>query len=112
MQDLAGDTTLGTLTPVQLFAGEAPIVTHNFTAAAALQKYQVFELNASGQAQPLASGKAVGIAAQATGTGVKFPCFEAGAFNHEALVWPGAMTTFDARRAAFAGTDVHIMKLL
>jgi len=44
MQDLAGDTTLGTITITPLYAGEAPIVTSNIKAATGLTfaKYEVF----------------------------------------------------------------------
>ena len=70
MQDLAGDTTLGTLTPVQLYAGEAPIVTSRVTTATGvtLAKYEVYAINATGEAikhDPTGSApatKAVGIA--------------------------------------------------
>jgi len=55
-----------------------------------------------------------GIAAQATDAAAgTFPIFEAGDFNHEALVWPASgMSTFKLRRSAFLGSDIHIMKLL
>lgn len=121
MQDLAGDTTLGTLTPVQLYAGEAPIISNHITAASgvAFGKYEVYAMDATGKAikyDPTATAGtaptfAKGIFAQAIAAGAVGPVFEAGAFNHAALTWHASLTTFDARRAAFMGSDIHIMAL-
>lgn len=121
MRDLAGDTTLGTMTPVQLYAGEAPIVTYNIKAASGLTfaKYEVYAINAGGEAikfNPGGSAPATiarGIMAQPIDTAAGWaPVFEAGAFNHEALVWPGSGAgTFALRRSFFAGSDIHIMQL-
>jgi hypothetical protein len=120
MGDLAGDSTLGTYTPVQVFAGEAPIVTYNRKTAAGvtLVKYEVYAVNAAGDAIKYDSAGsapanvAVGIAAQAAAAASNFPTYEAGAFNHAALVWPVAADTFAERRAAFARTPINIMKLV
>jgi hypothetical protein len=122
MGDLAGDTSLGTLVPIQLQAGEAPIVTDGFTAATGIsfEKYEVFALDATGKAIKFDPTEltdpdkiAVGIAAQATtASGTKFPAFVGGCFNHEALVWPVAFTTYELRRLAFIGTDIHISKVI
>lgn len=122
MGDLAKDTTIGTLVTIQLHAGEAPIVTDSFTAATGIEfeQYEVFALDATGKAikydptELTESDKiAVGIAAQATAaSGTKFPAFTGGAFNHEALVWPAGFTTYELRRLAFMGTDIHISKVI
>jgi hypothetical protein len=121
MRDLAGDTTLGTYTPVQLYAGEAPIVTFNYKTAAGvtLAKYEVFAVNSSGDAikfDPAGSApanKAVSIAMQPAAAASSFPNIQAGAINHEALVWPASgIATYALRRAAFQGTPIHIMRLL
>ncbi len=58
--------------------------------------------------------KAIGIAAyavDASGGDVAGPYYEGGYFNHEALVWPAALSTLDQRRAAFDGTPIHIRAL-
>ena len=46
MSDLAsGENAIGTFTPVQLYAGEAPISTESFTNSAAVVKYEVLARN-------------------------------------------------------------------
>lgn len=121
MGDLAGDSTLGTLVPVQLYCGEAPMTSFNYKTAAGvtLSQYEVFAVNASGDAikfDPAGASpanKAVGIAAQPAAAASSFPNFEAGSFNHAALVWPASgMGTYALRRSAFVGTGIHIMRLL
>jgi hypothetical protein len=122
-QDLAGDNTLGTLTPLQLYAGEAPIVTSRVKGATGLTfaKFEVYALNAAGEAikhDPTATAGtaptfARGIMAQPLTVAASWnPCFTGGAFNHEALVWHASLTTLGARQVAFAGSDIHIEKLL
>lgn len=110
-KDIAGgETALGTFTPVQLFAGEAPIVTGDYECAINVVKYGVYALNTTGKVStfnPAATdiaGVAAVIASQDGVTGDRIAFFEGGYFNHEALVWPAALTTYDARRAEFAST--------
>jgi hypothetical protein len=122
MQDLAADTTLGTYSPTQLWAGESPIVTSNIAAAAgvAFAKYEVYAVDASGNAikhDPTATAGtaptiAVGFFAQAVAAGQTGPVFIGGAPNHAALGWHASLTTLATRRAAFKGTDIHVMALL
>ena len=120
MQDLAGDTTLGTLTPVQLYAGEAPIVNSRVTTATGvtLAKYEVYAINAAGEAikhDPTGSApatKAVGIAMQPIAAASSGPVLTGGALNHAALVWHASLDTLGKRQVQFAGTDIHIEKLL
>jgi len=59
--------------------------------------------------------QAIGIAAVAVPAatpGVWMPYFSGGVFNHEALVWPGAVGTFPQRARAFAGTGIGVRQLL
>lgn len=54
----------------------------------------------------------VGIMAQPVVAGDDGPFFTGGIFNHEALVWPASVSTLAARKAAFAGTNIGVRKLL
>ena len=116
---LAGNRDLGTYTPTQLFAGESEIVTGNYPVGADLAQYQVFAVNASGNAVPVAPAEtdgtqiAVGVTAQAaTVAQGNVPVYEAGYFNHEVLVWPAAWDTLAERKAAFARTTIKIGQLV
>lgn len=102
-KDIAsGETALGTFTPVQLYAGEAPIITNDYELTANVVKYQVCQLDAAGKIVPAGTADAKGfvIASQAGVAGDRIAFFEGGFFNHEALNgWPAGATTFEARRA-------------
>jgi hypothetical protein len=98
----SGETALGTFTPVQLYAGEAPIITNDYELTANVAKYQICQLDATGKVVPAGTASAVGyiIASQAGVAGDRIAFFEGGFFNHEALNgWPAGATTFEARRA-------------
>lgn len=101
--DIAGGRiVLGTTAPVQLFAGEAPIITNDYELTTDVAKYQVCRLNAAGKQVASDAADSVGyiIASQAGKTGDRIAFYEGGFFNHEALNgWPAAATTFEARRA-------------
>lgn len=112
-EDIAsGQTVLGTMTPVQLYAGEAPIVTGDYEIAAGVTvvKYGVYALDATGKVivwDPAGTAPATipkVVASQAGVAGDRIAFFEGGYFNHAALVWPGSLTTFEPRRAAFGPT--------
>lgn len=101
-QDIAaGQTVLGTFAPVQLYAGEAPIVTGDYELAADVAKYQVVAVDATGKIVAYAADLDLVIASQAGVTGDRIAFFEGGYFNHEALVWPEGVDTYEARRALF-----------
>lgn len=60
-------------------------------------------------------GKAIGITAEpiaAVDEDVDCPYYSSGVFNHEALVWPAAVSTLAARRAAVNGTPIEVATLL
>lgn len=98
--DLAGGrTVLGSTTPVQLFAGESPITTTDYFTTIDVQKYQVVSVNASGQVVAFdASLGNIIIASQPALANDTIAFFDGGHFNHEALVWPGTLTTYAQRR--------------
>lgn len=112
-QDIAaGQTVLGTMVPVQLFAGEAPITTNDYVidTGVTVVKYGVYALDAAGKvivhnpggAAPATTPRL--IASQAGVAGDRIAFFDGGNFNHTALVWHASLTTFETRRAAFAST--------
>ena len=108
----AGQSVLGTFVPTQLFAGEAPIITNDYVidAGVTVVKHGVYALNATGEVieyDPAGSAPATTprlIASQDGAALDRISFFEGGMFNHEALVWPVSLTTFDARRAVFGST--------
>lgn len=60
-------------------------------------------------------GKFIGITAEpiaAVEDDVDCPYYSSGVFNHEALVWPTAVSTLAARRAAVNGTPIEVASLL
>jgi hypothetical protein len=103
MNDIAGGrTVLGSTTPVQLFAGEAPIITNDYELTTNVTKYQVCRLDTAGKQVAVDAVGAVGfvIASQDGLIGDRIAFFEGGFFNHEALNgWPAGSATFEARRA-------------
>ena len=123
MQDIAsGAENLGTYTPVQLFAGQAPIISDSVVVASGqnLAKYQVFAI-VGGKAVAFDSTDAAGAevaagimaqAVDATDGDARGPAFFGGFFNHAALVWDTPTDTLAERRAAFAGTDIHIGEVI
>lgn len=113
--------------PAQLFAGEAPITTNRAEGGTEvnLAQYTVIaivdsKIVAYNPAGVDGSQVAAGILADALNTtaatgkpGSWAPYYTGGDFNHAALVWPGATSTFAARRAVFAATStIKISKVL
>lgn len=120
VNDLAGGGPVGSYEPELLYAGEAPIITDAAVAAAGtddIQKYEVLALDADGLRRPVLTGedadtgRACVIAAQPAGAGQDVPYFAGGKFNHEVLVWPAELDTYEKRRAFFHGTDIHIGRI-
>lgn len=139
---LAGNDTLGTYAPNQLFSGESDIVTgpETILAGQVLDKYTVMgRIAASGKlvAQvPTANDGSQNAdcilmhavnttaASATTALGVVVPSasgaaadlitetYSGGVFNPDLLVWPAATTTLLARKAAFARTNIRIQRPL
>jgi len=123
--DLAGSATWDGIKPQQLWAGEYQKHTSDGIAAGAstvvFQKYEVVALNrTNGQYikyDPAGTGDAttpVGFAAQPTVGGGAIQVYDSGAPNHEALVWPSSLDTYEKRRLAFAypGSNIFVGRLL
>lgn len=118
--DIAGGrTVLGSTTPVQLFAGEAPITTTDYLLTTDVAKYQVCTVAADGTVKAVTGildivAKTIVIASQAGVTGDRIAFFDGGNFNHQALIWPSdAPGTFDGRRALVAaGLTIKIGQLV
>lgn len=115
----AGRTVLGSTTPVQLFAGEAPVITSDYENTIAVVKYGVYALDATGKIiayDPAGTAPASVprvVASQDTAVvGDRIAYFTGAFFNHEALVWPAGLTTFEARRAAWPVGPIQIGRLV
>lgn len=118
---LAGSKDLGNWAPTQLFSGESDIVTDGGEVGAAFAKYQVIAIPTSGANlgklvpwDPEATDGAqfaAGIANEAGVVGGSAPFYTGGVFNPDALVWPAAVTTLAAKKAAFQRTNIQISTL-
>lgn len=109
-RDIASGELLDTSIPFQLFAGQAPIITDSAPALAAVLKYQLLALTATGVTPYVEAththDQAV-IAAQAAGIGKQVPYWNAGKFNHAAVIWPVGLDTLAKRKAFLNGTMLH-----
>lgn len=109
--DLAGYREQQGQRPLQLWAGDAQIITDAFQKANAddtFAKYEVIALDSNGRAikyNPDGEGDAKtprGFIAQPIKAGdAHVQVFVGGYPNHEALVWPASLDTFEKRRQAF-----------
>jgi hypothetical protein len=120
--DLAsGATDLGSWTPEELLAGDAPVVTDyapvTTDGVTSYAKFEVIALKADGSigkydpagVAPL--NVAVGILTQpikVSQTLASAPYFAAGYFNHAILTWPAAQSTLVLRKAVFVRTPIFI----
>lgn len=113
--DLAGSWKGTGFRPQQLWAGESEKVTESRVKAAGLSfaKYEVYAVDQDGSAikfDPSAAegapaAKAHGFTAQPVGPESTYvQGYVTGSPNHEALVWPESLDTFEKRRAAFYGS--------
>lgn len=137
---IAGSEYPSAFAPFDLLAGEATVETDRATVASGqnLAQFQVVAMNASGELVawnpaatatvtdgdatpggtlqiPVGASRAIGIMTQAvnaTSGALPGAFYRGGNFNHEALVWPGSVTTLAARRAAFAGTPITVSQLI
>lgn len=108
--DLAGSWYGTGFRPQQLWAGESEKVTESRPKAAgiAFAKYEVYAVDANGNAikfDPAGAApanKPHGFTAQpVTAESAFVQGYVSGSPNHEALVWPESLDTFEKRRAAF-----------
>lgn len=116
VNDLARYDLAGTFTPELLLAGDEPPKSDASVALAAFDKYEVAALTATGVAKFVPGTHTAAqlvIVAQPVASGAQCPYFNAGKFNHAALVWP-AGTTLDtyAERLAFCTGTVKVGKII
>lgn len=120
-KDLASGELVGSQTILQLFAGDADIVTEEgIVDTGVLAKYTVVgKITATGKLVVLTPGasdgseKVYGILTQAvdaTSADVRVGVYTAGFFNDAALVWPAhaSLDTLIERKAACAGTQIRL----
>jgi hypothetical protein len=115
VNDLAGSDLASVGAPLQLWAGEAQIVTDSALALAAITKFQLCALTAAG-VTPFVVGTHVAdqavVSAQPAASGAQCPYYDAGKFNHEAITWPVTLDTLAKRKFAMAGTDIRVGHLV
>lgn len=116
---LAGGIDTDTITePFQLWAGESDLVTSQGTAGADLAQFTVIARATSGKVVAWApaatdsTAKAIGFLAQPAVNNGPAVFYTGGVPNHKALIWPSGVTTLDARKAAFDGTNITISAIL
>lgn len=99
---------------VQLGSYPVHAEAHTAKVATAIAQYEVLQYTAiADTVEPLTTGVAIGIAMHAVAadaTDKNTQVWVSGEFNHEALVWPAALSTLIKRRKAFAGTPIMISK--
>lgn len=121
-KDLASGELVSSYSPVDLFAGDADVVTEEaILDTGNLAKYTVVgRITASGKIVAHAPGAsdgsqlAIGIltqAANATSADLRVGIYTGGFFNHAALVWDASLTTLAARQAAFRATTGHSIRI-
>lgn len=114
----SGVTIENTFAAFELWAGEADLVTSQGTAGADLAQFTVVAYSATNKivawapAATDSSAKAIGFMAQAAVNNGPAAFYTGGVPNHLALVWPTGVTTLDARKAAFAGSNITISSLV
>lgn len=117
--DLAGYEHVGSRKgPFQLWIGGAPVITDAAIAAVDFQKYELAALLPNGTLARFVPGthtaqQAV-ITAQPVVAGMSTPYWNAGKFNHEAVVWPAgaAFDTYLERKAFLTGTMLLVGHLI
>ena len=119
-RDLAAFELVGSRPgPFQLWVGGVEPVSDSAKSGEALEQYQVAALIANGTVVKFIPGThtkdQVVIVAQPVGAAnVDTPYWNAGRFNHEALVWPTgtALDTYAERKALLVGAKVQVGHLI
>lgn len=118
--DLAGFEALGSRGTFQLWIGGAPVVTDSAKSAVAeFKKYELAALLPNGTITTFVAGthtaqQAVLTAQPVLGIGNDVPYWNAGRFNHEAVIWPAgaAFDTYLERKAFLTGTMFMVGHLI
>jgi hypothetical protein len=121
--DLAGYEHVGSRNgPFQLWIGGAPVITDAAVALVDFQKYELAALVTTGaDTGKLArfvpgthTAQQAVLTAQPVVAGQSTPYWNAGKFNHEAVVWPAgvALDTYLERKAFLTGTMLQVGHLI
>lgn len=117
--DLASAQIVGSRPgPFQLWIGGAPVVTDAAIASVDLQKYELAALLPNGTLAKFVPGTHTAaqgvITAQPVLAGQSCPYWNAGKFNHEAIIWPAgaALDSYLERKAFFTGTMLMVGHLI
>lgn len=112
---LAGTRDSVKAAALQFFIGDAPIVTDSAPALAAVKQWEVLVLSATGvtpwdgtEAAATAPNKLVVSHMAVPTVGDQVPYYTAGKFNHEVMVWPASVGTYEKRKAAVQGAMIQI----
>lgn len=111
---LTGDRSQDTAAVVALFAGQAPVVTDSAPALAAIAQYEVCVLLTTGvtpyvpATHTTAAPDKLVVAQVAVASGAQAPYWTHGKFNHNALIWPAALSTYALRKEAVAGGGIQV----
>lgn len=114
-RDLAGYESWATGANFQLWIGGTPVVTDSAPAAADIQKYQLCARLPDDTIVPFVPGTHTAamavLSAQPSLTGQACPYWNAGRFNHEAIIWPAgaAFDTYTERKALLSGPGCLLM---
>lgn len=116
LNHLASGALVGTMAAApQLFAGEAPIITDSAPALVDIRKWELCSLTVTG-VTPYVDGThepaSAVISAVAVTAGKQCPYYDAGKFNHEAVIFPAALDTLPKRKAAMHGSMLHFGHLI
>lgn len=118
-QDLAASEVFATrAAPFQLFVGGVDVAYDSGIADAAIQKYQLIAILATGHVTPFVPGTHTGaqaaVAAQPAAINESCPYFLSGRFNHEAIKWPAgtALDTYVERKALLVGCKIQVGHLV
>lgn len=118
-QDLAAFEQVASRSgPFQLWIGGAPIITDAAkSGVASIKKYEMVALLPDNTVTTFVTGthtaaQAVISAQAAYSVGAAVPYWNAGRFNHEAVIWPAALDTYGKRKAFLNGTMLHASHLL
>jgi hypothetical protein len=111
MNELAAGGSMGSLNPIQVYAGDIDVVSRGDTyeGGQTIEQYRLLARNVAGNLIPWVKGAndttgvIVGIAAQpivtAANTPANGPTFIGGFFNFEILVKPAGTTLLDIKKA-------------
>lgn len=110
---LAGSSVYGPNNPVQLFAGEADVITDAAPALADIAQFEICALTTTGVTPFLVGTHTVDqvvIAAVAAASGKQCPYYSGGYFNHAVLIWPAGATldTYVERKAWLVNRTIKI----